>query len=198
VLGEIAAGVKPDLADKVRFTDTQAIRDEIADIVPFYQGIEKLREEGDNFQYNGRMLCEDWNFPTPSGKANFKAVALPQSALRDGEFIISTRRGKQFNSIVHENVETGNHLRRDAILINATDAHRLGFEQGDSVKLSNQYGIYSGKLAFEDIALGTVAIYWPEGNVLVDPDKRSPLAQIPVYKGTKAMLSRQTEPLNIS
>src|SRR5262249_38120303 len=40
VFGEIAAKVKPELADKVHFKDTQAIRNEIADTIPFYKGIE--------------------------------------------------------------------------------------------------------------------------------------------------------------
>jgi molybdopterin-dependent oxidoreductase alpha subunit len=189
VLAEIAARVHPQHADRVRFPTTQAIRDEIERIVPFYAGIAALRSEGDSFQYGGSLLCKDWIFPTPNGKANFKVPMLPHTDLNPGEFIIVTRRGKQFNSMVHERKESANHLERDAILINAADAQRLGIAEGSTVQLSNEFGTYRGKLAFTDMAPNTIEIYWPEGNVLLDPAKLSPLAKIPAYKSGKAILT---------
>jgi len=36
-------------------------------------------------------------------------------------------------------------------------------------------------------------IYWPEGNVLVDPKTRSPLGAIPAYKEISAALERIKE-----
>jgi hypothetical protein len=33
-----------------------------------------------------------------------------------------------------------------------------------------------------DVAAGTLEVHWPEGNVLVNPQARSPLAKIPAYK----------------
>lgn len=41
-----------------------------------------------------------------------------------------------------------------------------------------------------DVSLGTVQVYWPEGNVLVDPALRSPLAKIPAYKDIVATVRR--------
>ncbi len=192
VLGEIAARLKPELADKVHFTSTQAIRDEIARVIPFYAGIEKLQKEGDQFQYGGSLLCKDWVFPTYDGKAHFHAPAMPDEPLRDGEFLVVTRRGKQFNSIVHEDKETYNGLYRDAVLINADDARRLGLRDGEPVRLTNAFGALDGKLAFENIASGAVQVYWPESNVLLDPTALSKLANIPAYKSGKAMLERRT------
>jgi anaerobic selenocysteine-containing dehydrogenase len=194
VLGEIAARVHPELAKRVRFPSTQAIRAEIAQVIPFYSGIEHLQKEGDNVQYGGSLLCKDWQFPTPTGKATFKVPPLPQIELREGEFVIVTRRGKQFNSMVHEDKDTANRRGRDAVLINASDAARLGLGEGALVQLSNSFGTMHGKLAFEDIAPGTIEIYWPEGNVLIDPGKLSPLANIPAYKSGAATLSRLAEP----
>jgi molybdopterin-dependent oxidoreductase alpha subunit len=192
VLGEVAALVRPDIADKVRFTSTQAIRDEIARVVPYYAGIETLRTEGDSVQYGGPLLCKDWQFNTTTGKANFAAPPLPQSERKQDEFVIVTRRGKQFNSIVHEDKEALNGLKRDAILINADDARRMGFFDGETALLSNKHGRYSGKLSFADIASGTIEVYWPEANVLLDPTELSPLANIPAYKSGKARLWHST------
>lgn len=190
VLGEIAARVRPEIADQVRFPSTQAIRDEIARVIPEYDGIQHLRAEGDQFQYGGARLCEGWNFSTPDGKAHFKPVSPPVAAFNDDEFIVVTRRGKQFNSIVHEDHEPRSHHRRDAILINAEDARRLGFANGETVQLFNAYGSYRGRLVFDDVALGTLQIYWPEGNTLINPADRSHLAKIPAYKSIRASLGR--------
>lgn len=190
VLGDIAARVRPELADRVRFASTQAIRDEIAQLIPFYDGIQHLKFEGDQFQYGGSRLCQGWNFPTPTGKAHFRAARLPVVELKENEFIVATRRGKQFNSLVHEETDSANRLKRDAIIINRSEAQQRGFTEGEIVQLANEHGVFQGKLAFEDIAARTLQVYWPEGNVLVAPGERSPLAKIPAYKFARAVLSR--------
>jgi predicted molibdopterin-dependent oxidoreductase YjgC len=92
VLGELAARIHPQLAERVHFRSMQAVRDEIARVIPAYAGIEKLHQAGDQFQYGGTMLCADWKFPTPDGKAHFHGVALPVQALQAGEFTLVTRR----------------------------------------------------------------------------------------------------------
>ncbi len=195
VLGELAARVRPELAASVHFTSTAAIREEIGRIIPYYAGIEKLKQEGDQFQYGGPLLCKDWVFPTADGKAHFHTPPLPGESLRDGEFLIVTRRGKQFNSIVHEDKETYNGLTRDAVLINADDARRLGLCDGEPVRLHNAFGAFDGKLAFENVASGAVQVYWPESNVLLDPSELSPRAHIPAYKSGKALLERRADAL---
>jgi anaerobic selenocysteine-containing dehydrogenase len=198
VLGEIAARLRPEIADKVHFPSTQAIRDEIARVIPYYSGIETLRAEGDQFQYGGTLLCKDWNFPTKDGKAHFRALHVPHTDLATDEFVIVTRRGKQFNSMVHEDRETYNKLDRHSVLINADDARRLGFAEGDAVVLSNSFGSIKGKLAFTEIASGSVQVYFPEANVLLNPDQLSPLANIPAYKSGRATLARWTEGTPVS
>jgi len=45
-----------------------AMREEIARIVPFYDGFQHLNKTGDAFQYGGPHLCADWKFPTPDAK----------------------------------------------------------------------------------------------------------------------------------
>lgn len=196
VLGEIAARVKPELADKVRFVSTRAIRAEIAQVIPQYAGIEKLEREGDHFQYGGGLLCKDWQFPTLDGKAHFYAAPLPEHALAPNELVLVTRRGKQFNSMVHEDKESATGYGRDAVLISAADARRLHLTQGESVQLSNDVGSYSGRVQIADLATGMVQVYWPEANALLDTHTRSPKATVPAYKGGRVRLARatQTEP----
>ena len=83
------------------FSGTQAVRDEIAEVVPMYQGIETLKATGDQVQYGGPHLCAGWHFPTADGKAHFAPVPLPNNEIPAGLFAVSTRRGKQFNTMVH-------------------------------------------------------------------------------------------------
>ena len=59
---DLARRVKPELADRLTFTGTQAIREEIARVVPMYDGIQHLRKTGDQVQYGGEHLCAGWNF----------------------------------------------------------------------------------------------------------------------------------------
>lgn len=190
VLGDLAARVRPELASQVHFRSTEAIRSEIARVVPMYAGIEKLRAEGDQFQYGGEMLCQDWEFHTRDGKAHFEVVQLPNNTLKDGELLLVTRRGKQFNSMVHEDHEGANRFGRDFIMISAVDARRLGFADGEAVRVVNTFGVYQGRLAITDVAEGTLQIYWPEANVLLDPLARSPLAKVPAYKSGVVRLER--------
>jgi molybdopterin-dependent oxidoreductase alpha subunit len=187
---EIARRARPEFADKLRFAGTEAIREEIAQVIPSYQGIQNLKKQGDSFQYGGPMLCAGWKFSTTDGKAHFKAVNPPQLETPVGAFRVVTRRGKQFNSMVHEDVDLGTGAPRNGVIMNPEDAQRLGFTSGDRVRLQNDFGAYDGKVVIALVAAGTLEVHWPEGNVLVDPKARSPLAKIPAYKEISATLER--------
>ncbi len=194
VMGSIAAQVKPDFTDKVQFKSTQTIRDEIAKVVGFYDGIQHLKKEGDYFQYGGDTLCKDWNFPTDDGKAHFKATQIPNRPLEANEFIIVTRRGKQFNSILHAEIDALNKEGRDAVLMSADAARRLSLHENDTIHLHNMFGDYYGIVRFAEIDDNTIQVYWPEGNVLLDPDALSPLAKIPAYKSVTAHIQKADKP----
>jgi len=181
VLGALAARVRPAVADRVGFAGTAAIREEIADVVPLYRGIEDLRERGDQFQYGGRHLCAGWRFPTPDGRARFSAVPIPEPVAGDGRLALATRRGKQFNSMVHERRDALTGAGREAVLINAGDAGRLGIADGDEVTVRSEAGELRGRALFARIAPGNVQVHWPEGNVLIGDERRSPAAGIPDY-----------------
>jgi predicted molibdopterin-dependent oxidoreductase YjgC len=167
VFMDLARRVRPDLADRLRFDGTAAIRDEIARAVPQYDGIQRLAKAGDHVQYGGPRLCPDWTFPTPDGKAHFTAVPLPRAEVPDGMFLLATRRGKQFNSMVHERRDTITGTHRDAVLMNGDDARRLGLREHDAVVLRSETGEYHGHIRVAPVQPGTLQVYWPEGNVLI-------------------------------
>ena len=181
VFAELACRVRPDLTELLRYRGTAAIRAEIARAIPFYDGIQHLSEKGDQFQYGGPHLCAGWNFPTADGLARFGAVPLPRRPLPEGMFRLTTRRGKQFNSIVHEQVDMLNGASRDAVLISRPDALELGLRDGDRLRLVNGRGSYEGRTFIAPVHPGNLQVHWPEANGLLDRGLRSPVAQIPDY-----------------
>jgi len=178
---DIAKRVKPELSKLLSFSGTQAIREEIARVVPAYAGIEILRKTGDQVQYGGPHLCAGWKFPTKDGKAHFMAVPLPDSGIPEGYFAVSTRRGKQFNTMVHEKKDAITGAIRDSILMNAADAKGLGLRDGDPIVLRNDLGEYQGRVAIAPIQPRNLQVHWPEGNVLLHPTRRSPESHVPDY-----------------
>ena len=90
-----------DKKSHLAFTNAQEIREEMGEVIPSYDGIQNLQKEGDSFQYGGPMLLKDGICNTPDGRASFSAVQPPNEILKEGEFYLATRRGKQFNSIVY-------------------------------------------------------------------------------------------------
>jgi molybdopterin-dependent oxidoreductase alpha subunit len=181
VLLELARRLRPEIADRLCYDDTAAIREEIAAVVPFYAGIEKLGRGGDSFQYGGRRLCEGWRFETADGKARFSSPAQRTSRTDRRRFRLSTRRGKQFNSIVQGDRDGLTGARRDAVLLCRSDASRLGLSDGDAVVLSSDQGQMRAVVSLAPIAPGNAQVHWPEGNVLIAGGRRSPEAGIPDY-----------------
>jgi molybdopterin-dependent oxidoreductase alpha subunit len=175
---EATARAKPERADKVRFRDAAAIREEIARAVPLYAGIERLAAKGDEVQWGGRVLYADGRFATADGKAHFAAVTRRGRARADGTFFVSTRRGKQFNSMVQHDIDPLTGAARDAIFMSAQDAEQLGFAEGASIRLISNQGAYTGRVFRAAMKPGNLEVHWPEGNVLlgpaIDPDSMEP------------------------
>jgi molybdopterin-dependent oxidoreductase alpha subunit len=184
VLLELAARVRPELAERLAVDGTLGLRHEIAAAVPAYAEIAELREGGDSFQYGGRLLCEGMRFPTPDGRAHFSPVRAPapgDADTADGGLLLSTRRGKQFNSMVQASGDALTGAGREAVLISAHDAERLGLAAGQRVVLRSAAGELPATVHLVPIAPGNVQVHWPEGNVLIADGARSPEAGIPDY-----------------
>jgi molybdopterin-dependent oxidoreductase alpha subunit len=178
---ELAKRVRPELADLVHFESTSEIRADIARSIPIYDGIQHLKSFGDQFQYGGRHLALDWKFPTADGKAHWSVVKLPRIDLPEGSFLVATRRGKQFNSMVHEHTDALTGAERQAVLISRVDAERLGLASGDPVVLRSDCGEFRGRALVAPVTPGNLQVHWPEAEGLIDRRRRSPQAGIPDY-----------------
>jgi len=179
VFREVMMRAAPERKHLVGLTDAAAIREEISRAIPLYQGIERLKAKGDQVQWGGCRLYSDGRYATPDGKAHFAAVS-PRPATQDTDrFAVSTRRGKQFNSMVQREIDPLTGARRDDILISPDDLERLHLPEGAAVRLRSACGTFSGKLRTAPIKPGNLEVHWPEGNALlsseaIDPDSMEP------------------------
>jgi molybdopterin-dependent oxidoreductase alpha subunit len=192
VFGEAMARTHPDRAGQIRFDSAASIRGEIGRAVPLYKGIEAMSAKGDQMQWGGRTLYADGRFATPDGRAHFSTVnperlnaKLAKTAEQDRfagsafRFRVSTRRGKQFNSMVQRDVDPLTGARRDAVFISAEDLLRLQLEDGAAVELRSASGLFTGRLKAAPMRPGNLEVHWPEGNALlsasaIDPDSMEP------------------------
>jgi molybdopterin-dependent oxidoreductase alpha subunit len=198
VFGDVMARAFPDRASQIRFDGAADIRAEIGRVVPLYRGIENLRAKGDQIQWGGRTLYADGRFATVDGKAHFalvrsrsedtaetattaeKRVFSATSALSAvPSFRVSTRRGKQFNSMIQREVDPLTGARRDDVLVSADDLRALDLAEGAPVVLTSATGSFRGRLKSAPIKPGNLEVHWPEGNTLlsasaIDPDSMEP------------------------
>lgn len=164
VFGEVAARVRPELGERVRFRSSAQIREEIGKTVALYGGIERLSQEGDSLQWGGKRLFADGRFATHDGRAHFSVVAPEER--RAGILYVSTRRGKQFNSMVHQALDPLTGAARDSVLISPEDAAGLEVRDGDPIRLISSHGCYAGIARIDRIKPGNLQVHWPEGNGL--------------------------------
>jgi molybdopterin-dependent oxidoreductase alpha subunit len=181
IFAELGRRVRPDRAHLLEFADADAVRDEIARVVPAYAGVEQLQKLGDAVQWGGERLCANGVFPTPDGRARFSAVAAPRRDPAAGRFVLSTRRGKQFNSMVFAEVDPLTGAGRDALFVGAQDAESLGVVEGTPVLVRSEHGEMEARVHVAPIRPGNVQVFFPEGNVLVPGGRLDPESGVPDY-----------------
>lgn len=189
---DLAKRVKPELAHLIDFTDAEQIREEIAKAAPNYDGIQHLKNKGDVFQWGGAWLCEDGVCPTPDGKGNLIPVEIPELRKPAGHFYVTTRRGKQFNSMIYGETDPFNDADRYDVLINENDAKELDISNGEAIVVYNKLGSFTGRAKFAPIKTGNIGLHWPEGNVLIEKGVYETFAGIPEYQAPAIVEKAET------
>ncbi|HEY0548342.1 MAG TPA: FdhF/YdeP family oxidoreductase [Verrucomicrobiae bacterium] len=186
ILRELAIATYPERAHLLGCETGQGMREEIARVVSFYDGIQHLKKGGDQFQYGGPHLCPDGKFATADGKGHFRVVNVPKAAERGAgtalsQFSVSTRRGKQFNTLIYAEIDPFNGAARDSVLMNPDDAAALRLINNDRVALVNELGRFEARVFLAPIARGNLQIHWPEGNVIIPRGLQDSLGGVPDY-----------------
>ncbi|WHY88478.1 FdhF/YdeP family oxidoreductase [Neobacillus novalis] len=181
---DLAKRVKPETAHLIDFADGYAVRREIAKANPDYEGIQHLKVQGDVFQWGGAWLCEGGICPTPDGKGSLIPVDIPDLNKKPEQFIVTSRRGKQFNSMVYNEVDPLNGAGRYDVLMSAVDGQKLSIAEGEGIVVYNGFGVFQGKAKFVEIAPGNIEVHFPEGNFLLPRGRYEKFAGIPDYNIT--------------
>ncbi len=98
-----------------------------------------------------------------------------------GSFLLSTRRGKQFNTMVHMSKDPLTGALRDALFIAKSDASALGLRDGDRVVVRSPIGSMRAHVHLANLRPGNVQVFFPEGNVLLRPGRRDAGSGVPDY-----------------
>lgn len=181
----------PEKRSALNFQSGDEIRQEMDRVMPLYRGIGKLKEQGDYVQYGGLRLAEGANFSRmPGGRARFTPVPLPSVGVWTGDpsestggrkkFLLTNRRGSQFNSMIFDSVDPLTGASRDEIFLSREDAATLGIAEGDRIRLVSPAGKHLGRARFGDVARGCLVGFWPEVNHLL-PRRYDPGSGEPDY-----------------
>lgn len=178
---EVALAARPELAGSFAWRGPADIRAEMARAMPLYAGIETLEREGQSVQWGGERLFTDGFTRMPGGRARFSAVPVPHLEIPPGRFHLTTRRGKQFNSMSHGERDflMGSSGRHD-VLISGEDAASIGVRDGAAIRLRSEVGEWVGVARLAPMKRRHLQAYWPETNLLI-PRRFDPVSGTPDY-----------------
>jgi len=199
VITDLAAFVLADgPIDWRRLRDHDAVRAEIARVVPGYGAIAEIGATRREFTVAGRTRHTP-EFPTPSGRARFHPTPLPEGALEASELRLMTIRSEgQFNTVVYEDEDIyRGQTRRDVVLMNEHDAAERGLSEGERARVASETGSMEVSVSFFDIARGNAAMYYPEANVLV-PRVIDPESGTPVFKSVRVRVAKSASRIPIA
>ncbi|HUP64766.1 MAG TPA: FdhF/YdeP family oxidoreductase [Thermoanaerobaculia bacterium] len=191
ILASIAERILPaGRFDWRAFRSHAQLRRDIARVVPGFQAMAKIDDDGREFQIEGRTFHEP-SFETPDGKAHFAVTPLPPPFVADGELRLMTLRSEgQFNTVVYEDEDLYRGVdRRDAVMIAEADGRRMGLAEGERVVVRTAAGEMEASVAYIEIRPGNVAMYYPEANRLV-PRMLDAKSKTPAFKSVAARIER--------
>ena len=159
--------------------------------MPGLEAMATLHETKQEFSIPGRSLATP-KFPTADGKATLFIHELP--AAPTTLQLMTIRSEGQFNTVVYEEEDLyRNQTRRDLVLIHPDDIARHGLTAGSRCRIRSSVGEMRGLYvsAFPEIRPGSVAMYYPESNILV-PKAADPLSRTPAYKSVSVTVEADT------
>jgi anaerobic selenocysteine-containing dehydrogenase len=107
----------------------------------------------------------------------------PPPAKPSDQLRLSTRRGKQFNTMVHDEIDPLTGAARDSVFVSDVDADRLGLADGAHVLVRSSHGELRGLVLRAPLRPGNVQVFYPEGNVLL-PGGHRDRSGVPDYNTT--------------
>lgn len=183
-------------------TDYDLIRDKIEAVFPdFVDFNQRIRKPG-GFRLPLPPTERIWK--TPSGKAEFLIFeGLSEDAEGIGVDVLrltTIRSHDQYNTTIYglDDRYRGVFGRRDVVFVNESDLTARGLAHGDVITIETALPFGSTTLRLDgvtaiafDIAVGSIATYYPEANVLVPLGYYDPQCGTPSYKSVPVRITRQ-------
>jgi anaerobic selenocysteine-containing dehydrogenase len=181
--------------------DYNLIRDDIEKVFPiFFDFNERVRHPGG---FRLRVAASERDWATPDKRAQFLlARGLDEDpAPEEGDLMLTTIRSHdQYNTTIYglNDRYRGVTGRRDVIFMHAKDLAARGLRHGDRIDVvaigvnaaDGKRRAVEGFVAVEyDIAEGSVAMYYPEGNVLIALESHDRRSGTPAYKSVPVRIT---------
>ncbi len=188
--------------------DYDRIRDEIAATIPGFEEFNRKVAEPGGFYLGNSARQRRWQ--TQSGKAAFRAHALPSSILPEAAasqvdsrtLVLQTLRSHdQYNTSVYDLDDRYRGIRgeRKVLFIHPSDLERLGFAADERVDLHSLWddgvdrSVSGFRLVPYDLPPGNLAAYFPETNPLVPLESVGDQSGTPTSKSIAVRLTRTPE-----
>lgn len=174
--------------------DYSRIRDAIEGTIPGFERYnERIEKPGGFYLPNGPRQRV---FNTSTGKARFSVNPTNVKELPEGYFLLSTVRSHdQFNSTIYglDDRYRGVYAGRRVVFVNPADLEERGLKDGDLVDIvsvweDGERRAPNFRCVAYDHAKDCVAVYMPEGNVLVPLDSKADRSGTPVFKSVLVRL----------
>ena len=182
----IAARVRPELRDAVRFATTQAVRDEIGAHVPLYAGIETPAREGR---------------PVPVRRPRGSARAACSRSRTGARGSVAGDAAAPASRHATASAPARHHPARQAVQLDGPRGRRRDHRRparGRAARARGRGPVRPGRrrphprcatttaswpagCGCVELRAGNAQVHWPEGNVLLDRHARSPEAGVPDY-----------------
>jgi anaerobic selenocysteine-containing dehydrogenase len=186
--------------------DYDLIREDIEKVFPiFFDFNQRLRQPGG---FRLRVAASERDWATPDKRAQFLlARGLDEDPLPDEDNLMLTtiRSHDQYNTPIYglNDRYRGVTGRRDVIFMHAKDLAARGLKHGDRIDVvatgvnaaDGKRRAVDGFVAVEyDIAEGSVAMYYPEGNALIALESHDRRSGTPAYKSVPVRITLSTVP----
>jgi anaerobic selenocysteine-containing dehydrogenase len=190
----VAAMARATLGDATKvpweelIVDYERIRERISHTVAGFEDQGERIGEPNGFALPNR--ARDREFTTPSRRARFRVVPLPEIASGEGRLLLMTLRSHdQFNTTIYGDGDRyrGVGAGRRVVLLNRTDMEAMGFSEGQRLDLTSHLenrtrSIPGLEAVAYDVPAGCAVSYFPEANPLFPIDHVAPGCGTPAYK----------------
>ncbi|MEX0884770.1 MAG: molybdopterin dinucleotide binding domain-containing protein, partial [Cyclobacteriaceae bacterium] len=176
--------------------DYDLIREKIEEVIPgFSEFNQRIRKLGGFYLPNG---AREGKFHTPTGKAQITVNSLAPQNPNPAPFILMTVRSHdQFNTTVYgyDDRYRGIKNSREVVMMHPQDIASLQCKTGDLVKITSNFNgeqrvLSHFQVVSYEISRGCVAVYFPEGNVLVALENKSEESHCPASKYVEVTIEK--------